>query len=115
MADSDSETERDAALVAAVASDHAELSPAAESDPESVFHLSEKLGEGSYGSVWRAEHRATHAAYAIKRVSIDNDLEELQGEISFMKGCRSPFIIRYFGSYVKVRARARFLINFKNK
>lgn len=70
-------------------------------DPEKDFQMLEKLGEGSYGSVWKAMHRATGTIVAIKRVSIDNDLEDIMKEIDFMKGCRSPFIVRYFGSYFK--------------
>jgi len=34
-------------------------------------------------------------------VGIDNDLEDIMKEIDFMKGCRSPYIVRYFGSYCK--------------
>jgi len=34
-------------------------------------------------------------------VGIDNDLEDIMKEIDFMKGCRSPYIVRYFGSYFK--------------
>lgn len=38
---------------------------------------------------------------AIKKVGIDNDLDDIMKEIEFMKGCRSPYIVRYFGSYFK--------------
>jgi serine/threonine protein kinase len=61
----------------------------------------EKLGEGSYGSVWKAMHIQSGIVVAIKRVGIDNDLEDIMKEIDFMKGCRSPYIVRYFGSYLK--------------
>jgi serine/threonine protein kinase len=70
-------------------------------DPEKDFQLLEKLGEGSYGSVWKAIHRATGGIVAIKKVGIDNDLDDIMKEIEFMKGCRSPYIVRYFGSYFK--------------
>jgi serine/threonine protein kinase len=70
-------------------------------DPEKDFQLLEKLGEGSYGAVWKALHKQTGIIVAIKRVGIDNDLEDIMKEIDFMKGCRSPFIVRYFGSYFK--------------
>ena len=81
--------------------DHVELSPPGVTDPLQVFELIEKLGEGSYGSVWRAKHIQTGKEYAIKRVGIDNDLNELMVEINFMKSCISPYIVRYYGSYVK--------------
>ena len=69
-------------------------------DPRAVFTLREKLGEGSYGSVWRATDRHTGEDYAIKRVGIDNDLDDLQVEIAFMRSCSSEYIVRYFRSYV---------------
>lgn len=46
-------------------------------------------------------HKATSTVVAIKRVGIDNDLEDIMKEIDFMKGCRSPYIVRYYGSYFK--------------
>lgn len=70
-------------------------------DPEKDFQLLEKLGEGSYGSVWKAIHIKTGDIVAIKKVEIDNDLDDIMKEIDFMKGCRSPFIVRYYGSYFK--------------
>lgn len=71
-----------------------------EKDPRAVFTLREKLGEGSYGSVWRATDKQTGEDYAIKRVGIDNDLDDLQVEITFMRTCSSEYIVRYFRSYV---------------
>jgi len=70
-------------------------------DPETEFQLLEKLGEGSYGSVWKAMHRSTSSIIAIKKVGIDNDLEDIMKEIEFMKGCKSDYIVRYYGSYFK--------------
>lgn len=70
-------------------------------DPEKDFQMLEKLGEGSYGSVWKAIHKQSGTVVAIKKVGIDNDLEDIMKEIDFMKGCRSPYIVRYFGSYFK--------------
>lgn len=69
-------------------------------DPREVFTLTEKLGEGSYGSVWRGRHNKSGKDYAVKRVGIDNDLEDLELEIQFMKSCHSEHIVRYFASYV---------------
>eukprot|EP00179_Madagascaria_erythrocladioides_P009132 CAMPEP_0198313778 /NCGR_PEP_ID=MMETSP1450-20131203/4662_1 /TAXON_ID=753684 ORGANISM="Madagascaria erythrocladiodes, Strain CCMP3234" /NCGR_SAMPLE_ID=MMETSP1450 /ASSEMBLY_ACC=CAM_ASM_001115 /LENGTH=461 /DNA_ID=CAMNT_0044016793 /DNA_START=20 /DNA_END=1406 /DNA_ORIENTATION=- len=71
-------------------------------DPEEDWELLEKLGEGSYGSVWQGEHRERKGTMAaIKRVPIENDLQELMKEISHMKECSSPNIVSYFGSYHK--------------
>jgi len=70
-------------------------------DPTADFQLVEKLGEGSYGSVWKATHTKTGTVTAIKRVPVDNDLDEILNEIKIMKQCRSPYIISYYGSYFK--------------
>jgi len=70
-------------------------------DPTKDFQLLEKLGEGSYGSVWKAIHLKTQTTTAIKRVPVENDLDEILNEIKIMKQCRSPYIISYYGSYFK--------------
>jgi len=88
------------ALTEDIAHDHELLSSSSETDPRAVFNLAEKLGEGSYGSVWHAIHKKTKAEYAIKRVGFDDDLEDLKVEIRFMKSCVSDNIVRYYGSYV---------------
>jgi len=70
-------------------------------DPTNDFELLEKLGEGSYGSVWKAKHLKTGTTTAIKRVPVENDLDEILNEIKIMKQCRSSYIISYYGSYFK--------------
>ncbi|KAH3767650.1 protein serine/threonine kinase [Pelomyxa schiedti] len=71
------------------------------SDPEQEFQMIEKLGEGSYGAVWKAKHRQTHEFVAIKVLQLDTDLGDIKKEIDFMKTCKHPNIISYFGSYFK--------------
>lgn len=34
-------------------------------------------------------------------VPVESDLQEIVKEISIMKQCDSPYIVRYFGSYFK--------------
>jgi len=70
-------------------------------EPEEVFELLEKLGEGSYGSVHQARHRATGRIIAIKQVPVDSDLQEIIKEISIMQQCECANIVRYYGSYFK--------------
>ena len=55
----------------------------------------------SYGSVWKSVHVKTGTTTAIKRVPVENDLDEILNEIKIMKQCRSPYIISYYGSYFK--------------
>ncbi|CAL4137287.1 unnamed protein product, partial [Meganyctiphanes norvegica] len=69
--------------------------------PEEVFDIICKLGEGSYGSVYKALHKESGHILAIKQVPIDTDLQEIIKEISIMKQCNSPYVVKYYGSYFK--------------
>jgi len=69
--------------------------------PEEVFDIVGKLGEGSYGSVYKALHKESGQVLAIKQVPVDTDLQEIIKEISIMQQCDSPYIVKYYGSYFK--------------
>lgn len=66
-----------------------------------VFELLEKLGEGAYGSVFKATHRESGKLIAVKQVPVDADLQDIIKEISIMQQCENSFIVKYFGSYFK--------------
>ncbi|XP_030830134.1 serine/threonine-protein kinase 3 isoform X2 [Strongylocentrotus purpuratus] len=70
-------------------------------EPEEVFDLLEKLGEGSYGSVFKAIHKESGQVLAIKQVPVDTDLQEIIKEISIMQQCDSTYVVKYYGSYFK--------------
>ncbi|XP_067627666.1 serine/threonine-protein kinase hippo [Eurosta solidaginis] len=69
--------------------------------PEKVFDIICKLGEGSYGSVYKALHKESSSIVAIKLVPVASDLHEIIKEISIMQQCDSPYVVRYYGSYFK--------------
>ncbi|XP_061730424.1 serine/threonine-protein kinase 4-like [Nerophis ophidion] len=69
--------------------------------PEEVFDILEKLGEGSYGCVFKAHYKQTGEIVAIKQVPVESDLQEIIKEISIMQQCNSPHVVRYYGSYFK--------------
>lgn len=71
--------------------------------PEEVFDVLEKLGEGSYGCVFKANHKETGEIVAIKQVPVESDLQEILKEITIMQQCNSPHVVRYYGSYFKNR------------
>lgn len=84
---------------------HSELKKLSEESlarpPEEVFDIICKLGEGSYGSVFKALYKESGTVVAIKLVPIESDLHEIIKEISIMQQCDSPFVVRYYGSYFK--------------
>lgn len=69
--------------------------------PEEVFDIVSKLGEGSYGAVHKAVHKATGHTLAVKKVPVDTDLQEILKEISIMQQCDSKYVVKYYGSYFK--------------
>lgn len=67
-----------------------------------VFEIEYKIGKGSYGNVYKAMHKETLKSYALKQIPLDSDLNEIVREISIMQQCTdSPFIVKYYGSYLK--------------
>ncbi|EPZ32880.1 Protein kinase, catalytic domain-containing protein [Rozella allomycis CSF55] len=67
-------------------------------DPSTTFTLLEKVGEGSYGVVYKAIHKPSGKIVAVKLITIENDLEDLLKEIDVVKNCDSPCIVKYFDS-----------------
>ena len=67
--------------------------------PEEVFDVLNKVGEGSYGSVYKAIHKESRQVLAIKQVPVDNEDPQIFKEISIMQECDSPNVVKYYGSY----------------
>lgn len=70
-------------------------------DPQNGFEFVEKLGEGSFGSVHKAVHKASGYTIAIKIVQIEFDADEsssIQREINILRSCKSKYVVSYFGS-----------------
>lgn len=59
------------------------------------------VGEGSYGSVYKALHKESGQILAIKQVPVESDLGEIIKEISIMQQCDSLYVVKYYGSYFK--------------
>ncbi|KAI8892681.1 kinase-like domain-containing protein [Globomyces pollinis-pini] len=69
-------------------------------DPNKVFQILEKFGEGSFGTVYKAIHLRTQKLCAIKQISAESDLDETIREINIMTGFASEFIVQFYGSYL---------------
>ncbi|CAE6520336.1 unnamed protein product [Rhizoctonia solani] len=73
------------------------------SDPTSQYTLLEKLGTGSFGTVYKATDK-TGRVVAIKQIDLedtDDDISEIQQEIAHLAQCDSDYVTRYYGSFVK--------------
>ncbi|KAL9931334.1 hypothetical protein V8E36_009844 [Tilletia maclaganii] len=68
------------------------------------YTLLEKLGTGSFGTVYKAIHNETRQIVAIKQIDLedsDDDISEIQQEIAHLAQCDSEWVTRYYGSFVK--------------
>lgn len=68
------------------------------------FEILDKLGEGSFGKVYRAKHKKTGAIYAIKSIDkLNKNNQEgkpyFRREIEIMYKVRHPNIVRLFGHF----------------
>ncbi|KAF7301675.1 Ste20-like serine/threonine kinase [Mycena indigotica] len=77
--------------------------PIPSSNPASQYTLLEKLGTGSFGTVYKAMHNDTKQIVAIKQIDLedsDDDISEIQQEIASLAQCDSEYVTRYYGSFV---------------
>ncbi|ESL06739.1 protein kinase [Trypanosoma rangeli SC58] len=70
-------------------------------EPEELYEELGPIGVGNYGSVIKARNRQTQAIAAIKLVLlVDKDERDfVQKEISILKKCVHPNIVRYYGAH----------------
>jgi serine/threonine protein kinase len=68
---------------------------------ESLFELGAILGQGTFGRVYKARHRDTGFALAIKLVDVAglSDVSEIKREVDVLKECRFKNIVDYFGCW----------------
>ncbi|KAF5387828.1 hypothetical protein D9615_000411 [Tricholomella constricta] len=77
--------------------------PVPSNNPASQYTLLEKLGTGSFGTVYKAMHNETKQIVAIKQIDLedsDDDISEIQQEIASLAQCDSEYVTRYYGSFV---------------
>ncbi|XWS10997.1 hypothetical protein CRYUN_Cryun38cG0046000 [Craigia yunnanensis] len=69
----------------------------------SRFSQSELIGRGSFGDVYKTFDKELNKEVAIKVIDLEeseDEIEDIQKEISVLSQCRSQYITEYYGSYL---------------
>jgi len=73
-----------------------------EGDPEEIFDMEEKLGEGAYGIVCRCRHKKTGQVFAVKVIEMEGENDAaVKKEVDILKRLDSDTVVRYGGCYRK--------------
>ncbi|KAK4226525.1 kinase-like domain-containing protein [Podospora fimiseda] len=70
----------------------------------SHYQVLEELGRGSFGVVYKAIEKRTGETVAIKHIDLessDDDIQEIQQEISVLSTCASNYVTQYKASFLR--------------
>lgn len=70
----------------------------------SHYNVLQELGSGSFGTVYKAIEKKTGEVVAIKHIDLESsedDIAEIQQEISVLSTCASPYVTQYKTSFLR--------------
>jgi serine/threonine protein kinase len=67
-------------------------------NPNKIFQIVEKLGQGSFGAVYKGVHIESGFELAIKEITNIENYDFIRNEIEILKKCKHSNIVSYFGS-----------------
>lgn len=73
-------------------------------DPESIYVKQDRIGKGSFGEVFKGYDKRSKVPVAIKIIDLEDaedEIEDIQQEISILSQLDSSCITKYYGSYIK--------------
>lgn len=83
---------------------------------EDDFEFGKKLGEGAFGEVYKAIHKATGYVLAVKLVNTANinqqSIENIKKEVDILKKCRHVNVVNFFSWYTDKKGRLWIMMEF---